>query len=69
MSWIACILSLSGALLSARKQILCWHCWILASGFWISYAFTTKQTPLLVTQMAFMAAGLKQWRKMAKGGK
>ena len=58
-----------GTILNARKNILCWPIWTLASIVWIEYGITTRQNSIILTNVFMIFAnvyGIYKWEKEAK---
>ena len=66
MDWFALVVSVIAAFLNARKQRWCWIFYLVSNVAWVWFAFTTKQNPLLATNIMFAGInvyGLIQWWK------
>ena len=69
MDWIAFVLSVVAALLNALKNKWCWIWYLVSNVAWVIFAFTSNQSPLLLSNLVFFlinCLGLYNWWKSPK---
>ena len=69
MAWLASILSITGIILNAKKNIACWYVWTASNVLWVYHTITAQEYAALLNWMVFLFAniyGLRQWKTNKK---
>lgn len=69
LGWVATVISISGIVLNAKKNILCWPIWLMSNAAWITYFIIKFDPPSLILWIVFTifnVYGWIQWRKDKK---
>jgi len=66
-SWIlGFILTSTGIMFNAKKNIACWPVWIAANVCWLVYAFNQDQGPYVAITFLYLATNIYGWYEWKK---
>jgi hypothetical protein len=67
LGYFAALISLTGIILNAKKNLLCWPVWLFSNVLWIIYSSIEGDIPSVILWTMFSGAnvyGWLQWKKI-----